>query len=255
MYTMNRSRYLLPATVRFLAVAVPLLFGLVPMAQTCAQTQNGGTAAPLPKFAVAAIHPIKRGQEPSIIHVTFTQEGLFNEGVPLIVLMRAAFGVSEDRILGGPDWVRRDEYYIQAKVDAADVPRWGKLTAQERWAVVLALLEDRFGLKFHHETKDERAHTLVIAKGGPKLKKSSPTEVGKDGATAQLKASGSKEGLHLEMHGASMAGIVDIISKQLRGSVIDKTGLTGPYDFTLDYLPEGSVSVAESAISERPAGA
>ncbi len=239
MRAVSRSRYMARGAGRLLAVTAPLLLSFMATAKAHAQTPNGETTAPLPKFAVAAIHPIEPGQGPRIIHVAFTPDGLFDEGVPLIVLVRVAFGVPEDRILGGPNWMRTDKYYIQAKVDAADVPRFAKLTKKERWAMVVALFEDRFGLEFHHETKDMQAYTLVIAKGGPKLKESSPGEPGSDGKVPPMKVSGSTEGLHVEAHGASMANLAGLVSNGLHITVIDGTGLTGKYDFTLDYSDEG----------------
>ena len=146
--------------------------------------------------------------------------------------------MQDDRIFGLPDWAKTQPYYIEAKVDPSDVPQFAKLTVDQKKAMVLELLEDRFGLKFHHETREGQLYTLVIAKGGPKLKKSSPAEVDKDGAMPPMKVSGSKLGLHVEQNGASMASFVDLLSKTLHSAVIDKTGLADHYDFTLDYLPE-----------------
>jgi uncharacterized protein (TIGR03435 family) len=220
-----------------------------------AQTQNGGTTAPLPKFAVASIRPInfERGHH-IFIQSKFTPDGLLDEGVPLIVILEGTFHMQDDRIFGLPDWAQRQFYYIEAKVDPSDVPQFAKLTEDQKKAMVLALLEDRFGLKFHHETREGQLYTLVIAKGGPKLKKSSPAELDKDGAMPAMKVSGSKLGLHVEQNGASMASFVDIVSKTLHSSVIDKTGLTDHYDFTLDYLPE-STGLGPMALDQPPEGA
>jgi uncharacterized protein (TIGR03435 family) len=118
--------------------------------------------------------------------------------------------------------------------------------------MVLALFEDRFGLKFHHETKDMRAYTLVIAKAGPKLKKSSPAELSKDGATPPMKVSGFKDGLLVEQNGATMATFANLVSRILHSPVIDKTGLTDHYDFTLDYLPEVAELAPTTQGSEQP---
>jgi uncharacterized protein (TIGR03435 family) len=131
------------------------------------------------------------------------------------------------------------------------VPQFDKLTVDQKMAMVLPLLEDRFGLKFHHETREGQLYTLVIAKGGPKLKKSSPAELDKVGATPPMKVSGSKLGLHVEQDGASMASFVDLLSKTLHSAVIDKTGLADRYDFTLDYLPE-STGLGPMALEQPP---
>jgi uncharacterized protein (TIGR03435 family) len=243
MRTVNCRRHALRGALKLLAVAAPLLFGPIPTAQTRAQTQNGTTAV-LPKFAVAAIHPIKPsepGQGPRNFHSTFTPDGLLDEGVPLNRVIQVAFGVSEEQILRLPDWTR-GSYYIAAKVDAADVPQFSKLTLREKWAMVLMLFEDRFGLKFHHERENMQTYTLVIAKGGPKLKKSDPEQLAKDAASflqsPPPQVSGSRDGLHVEQNGASMASVVALVSRIVHSPVIDKTELTDRYDFKLDYSPD-----------------
>lgn len=243
---MNWKEYLSQGTAKLLALVVPLLYIFVPTREAGAQSESGGTTAVLPKFAVAAIHPIKPSEGPRALHSTFTPDGLLDDGVPLSAVIRVAFGVSEEQILQLPEWTRGG-YYIAAKVDAADVPQFRKLTLREKWAMVVTLLEERFGLKFHHEMKDMQSYTLVIAKGGPKLKESSPEELAKAAAALQQnppppppipKVFGSKGGLLVEQNGASMANIVTLVSRIVHSPVIDKTELTGRYDFKLDYTPE-----------------
>ena len=248
MRTVSCKQHVLQGTLKLLAVVAPLLFGPVPTAQT----QNGGTTAPLPKFAVASIRPInfERGHH-TFVRSGFTPDGLLVEGVPLIVILEGTFGIQDDRIFGLPDWAQRQPYYIEAKVDPSDVPQFDKLTMEQKYAMVMALLGDRFGLKLHHETREGQLYTLVIAKGGPKLKKSSPAELNKDEATSPPKVSGSKYGLHVEKNGASMASFVYLLSKTLHSTVIDKTGLADHYDFTLDYLPE-STGLGPMALDQPP---
>ena len=102
--------------------------------------------------------------------------------------------------------------------------------------MVLMLFEERFGLKFHHEMKDMQAYTLVIAKGGPKLKKSSLEELAKDAAaflqSPPPKVFGARDGLHVEQNGVSVANVVALVSRIVHSPVIDKTELTGRYDLT-----------------------
>jgi len=84
MPTVNWKVYVLQRTLKLLAVVVPLLFGPVPTAQT----QNGGTTTPLPKFAVASIRPINfEPEHHTIVRVGFTPDGLLDEGVPLILIL------------------------------------------------------------------------------------------------------------------------------------------------------------------------
>lgn len=158
-------------------------------------------------------------------------------GMPLNMLMRTAFGLSEDRILGAPDWTKSERFDIEAKVDAADVAALGKLKMEDRGAMLLPLLEDRFGLKYHHETKELQVYTLVVAKSGPKMAESKPvTGDAKDMPKLMMRMSG--EGLSLEGGEVSMEGLAHTISMQLGATVVDKTGLTGHYDLALHWVPE-----------------
>lgn len=86
------------------------------------------------------------------------------------------------------------------------------------------LLADRFKLTFHRDTKQLASLTLVVAKGGPKLRTSQ-----KD-APGILRPSRSA----MVAQHATMAEFVKTLSGPLRTPVVDKTGLTGRYDFTVD---------------------
>ena len=77
-----------------------------------------------------------------------------------------------DRIVGAPDWVRSKRYDIEAKVAPDDAPKLDKLKMEQRRTMLLPLLEERFGLKYHHETRELPTYALVVAKSGPKLKES-----------------------------------------------------------------------------------
>ena len=89
------------------------------------------------------------------------------------------------------------------------------------------LLADRFKLAFHRETKELSSLVLVVGKGGPKLRASqedAPGVLGPDKAAM------------VAQH-ATMAEFVGALSGPSRTPVIDKTGLTGRYDFTVDLGP------------------
>ncbi len=151
-------------------------------------------------------------------------------------------------VLGGPDWLDSDRYEIVATAPA-DAPTY-QLTGVMMWA----LLEDRFKLSAHRETREVPVYALSVAKGGHKM---SPLKEGScilPGATpvqrpqqgqpppvycgsGTRKANGSD--IKYDAHGMTMTefagrffgGNVDL-------PVIDRTGLTGRFDFHLEYLPE-----------------
>jgi uncharacterized protein (TIGR03435 family) len=94
-------------------------------------------------------------------------------------------------------------------------------------AMLAALLQDRFKLEFHRESKVISAYALVIVKGGPKLHESK-----EDGPGVLQPRAAALVGQH-----ASMQELADALSVAVRMPVIDETGLNGRYDFTVDLMP------------------
>ena len=92
-----------------------------------------------------------------------------------------------------------------------------------------ALLEERFQLKYHQETKELPVYSLVVAKGGSKLK---PSESKQPGPQMRMGRG------QVNAKGANLAMIARMISQQMGRDVIDKTGLTGTHDLNLEWTPE-----------------
>lgn len=241
-----------------LALGMPLILGISRAPEVLAEVAQEVTAAKLPKFAVVSIKPYTAGA--MMTGIRFTPDGVNITGMPLYMMVREAFGLSNDRILNEPSWVRSDRYDIAAKVDAADVSALEKLEPEQRWAMMLPVLEDRCSLKFHHETKTLEVYALVAAKGGPKLKLSdsaadaAPMKAPGQSATApppprssdgisdkkmgQFFMRASTEGMSMNAHGVPIAGLIRLLSMQLGSTVVDRTALPGKYDFTLSWAPD-----------------
>jgi uncharacterized protein (TIGR03435 family) len=137
------------------------------------------------------------------------------------------------RILGLPDWANTEAFDVQAKVADSDIAEWSKLSqdrrgpAQERWRQsLLLLLTEQFKLKTHSETRTEPIYALVVAKGGPKLKSSTSDK------PPTMKMTSTS---HLSYIGAPMDRVALMFAQITGREVVDKTGLTGKYDFTLDW--------------------
>jgi bla regulator protein blaR1 len=207
-----------------------------------AVTASPAAAAPavpakLLEFAVASIKPDKSGSR--FVRLWFGEEFTANN-VPLNVILREAFNVNEDQMIGEPEWTAGAHYDIEAKVDDADIPAMQKLSYDVRREMVRQLLVERFGLKYHEETKDVPVYVLVVAKGGPKLREATPGESyeikGPDGTSGAGYMARDPNG-RLTAQGVELRGLVRILSQQTGRTVIDKTGLTGKYDFTLQMPP------------------
>ncbi len=116
-----------------------------------------------------------------------------------------------------------------------------------RGPMMQALLEDRFQLKLHRETREAPVYELVAAKGSPKLQ---PFQEGScapadstlaPGATPPRKrcdfsvTRGKTTDLAIHVQGASLQGLAFLLGLSVDRPVVDKTGITGLYDFNLEF--------------------
>ena len=165
----------------------------------------------------------------------FLLERLTATGVTLHGLIREAYGVEDDQISGAPNWLNSERYDIEAKADKSVADELQKLSFDQRLVeyrrMLQALLADRFQLTLHRETKELPVYALIIAKKGPKLQETHPGDNDPTGMTFG-------RGL-LKGEGVPIALLVRHLSQQRLGRpVLDKSGLTGKYDFTLQWTPE-----------------
>jgi uncharacterized protein (TIGR03435 family) len=173
-------------------------------------------------------------------------DGLKWDGVTLSGMIANAYGVSrivKGQIEGGPSWMGSRAFDINAKVDAETATRWSKMTQpeidEERRSMTRSLLADRFHLKFHHETRQMSALVLRLAKSGPKLQPQHPQQDLQAGIPPnRINFLGRG---HLEGHSALMSNLVRSLASEYEIAgrpVVDKTGLTGGYDFLLRWTPD-----------------
>jgi uncharacterized protein (TIGR03435 family) len=188
-----------------------ILFLAVTFAQT-PEAQSGP-----PRFEVAAIRPsnFKELGGPSGIE---TRRGLVRaNNVTLKRTIAGAYGIGEYRILGGPAWAESDRFQIAAK---ADQPVGDELLN----AMLQTLLAERFNLKLHRESRTGETFLLGIGKSGLKLQPASDAPLSYNNGHG-----------HLEATGVTMREFVEILSRDLSLPVVDRTGLTGAYNFTLRW--------------------
>jgi uncharacterized protein (TIGR03435 family) len=200
-------------------------------------------------FEVASIKPHPGSED--LVHIQPLPGGrLIAENFSLRFLMRFAYGVEDYQISGGPDWVASDRYDIHAKAEGD--PSGKQMTGP----MLQALLEDRFKLKLHRESRQLPVYNLIVAKGGAKLQRavegacvshsldSPPVLAGplpKFCGFLGIEVDGLKR--KLKMDGSSMTELAKSLSRgELRRTVLDKTGLTGAFDVQLKWVldaPDG----------------
>ena len=175
------------------------------------------------------------------------------------LLLFAYGGVKKGYFLisGEPDWVKTDYYEFTAKVGPEDVAEWKAMTLTDKRFMVRAALEDVLKLKVHDDTELHPVYDLVVAKGGPKLMEYEPGDTvtpSYPGAHAMTgKVLSWFDPFNLVCQDQTMADLVNSMSGPDRAGrvVIDKTGLTGAYDFTVPIpyrpLPEQFKEIAEDS--------
>jgi uncharacterized protein (TIGR03435 family) len=177
-----------------------------------------------------------------------TPDGIKLTNVPLLVIVREGFGLEPDRVIVGPGVAKMSSNFdIEAKVAPEDAPKLKALTMEQRRQMMVTLLEERCGLKYHHETRDLPYYELVVSKGGAKMQASKPDPQGPDPGPGpeprperhmlMMRGRG-----HIESTGTGTSGLVRLLSGQLGRTVVDKTGLTGDFDYKLDWTPDEMAS-------------
>jgi uncharacterized protein (TIGR03435 family) len=184
-------------------------------------------------------------------------DGLKWADVTLSGMVANAYGVSrivKGQIEGGPDWMGSRAFDINAKVDADTAARWSKMTQSEvddeRRSMTRSLLADRFHLRLHRETREMPVLVLRVAKSGSKLQPPHPEhdlQAGIPPNRINFFGHGNMEG-----HSALMSNLARSLASEpeiAARAVVDKTGLTGGYDFTLRWTSDDPGSVAAPADS------
>lgn len=195
-------------------------------------------AAPLPlRFEVASIRPHPfAGDEPS--NRRMLPGGRFVATATTVrTLIRIASGLDDNRMSGAPGWIDNEEFDINATIAGhAEVK-----TPKQFQQLILSLLEDRFGFKFHREQKEGPVYWLELNKSGklgPALRPSGPD--------SQSNMSNNSNGARSEMKVSKMS-MVDIaagLRRQAGRPVEDRTGLTGNFDFEIEWSPEETADSA-----------
>ncbi|HTX36916.1 MAG TPA: TIGR03435 family protein, partial [Bryobacteraceae bacterium] len=152
---------------------------------------------------------------------------------------------------GGPGWVGSERYTINAKAEGQPDQ------ATMKGPMLQAVLEDRFQLKIHRETREIPVYRLTVAKGGPKLQPVKEADCHPfDLAAAQAAAAVGKTlprscgsiwfgastdrpgSLFAQAHGISLDAFSKNLSRTLDRPVIDKTGIAGLYDLRVEFAPD-----------------
>lgn len=141
-------------------------------------------------------------------------------------------------VIGGPDWIKKARFEIQAKMPAGSLSytttQFLNGQAPQLQAMLQALLAERFHLKVHRESRILPAYTLSVAKNGHKLTKASESEPALLAFRPSEQPNGVKV-VKLDARNQSIQEVADMYSRVLGRPVFDLTGLEGKFDFAVEY--------------------
>lgn len=254
----------------FVALVTLLCTNIMGAQQPAAKSAAQAAYVPSMTFDVASIREGKPATDGSITlsdidppHSSMLR--LSNFSVP--ALLYTAYGANYSQIVGMPDWARSPFtfFIVEAKSDASADEKLAKLTDEqarlEKQHMMQALLAGRFQLKVHWETKEGPIYDLVVAKGGSKLQPggSMPPTAGElqswgDRKIPPIRQQGSSwAGFDLIAHQCSMESLAKMLTGQMGATpVVDKTGLTGTYDFDLRYKGGSEDDASDDPKMPRP---
>jgi uncharacterized protein (TIGR03435 family) len=181
-----------------------------------------------PSFEVATIKPSKPDDQRKAFIVQGNRFQIINQ--PLTQMISFAFDVQAKQVIGLPDWAETDRFDMDGKPDGEGAPN-GK-----QWKTMIQkLLADRFQLKFHKDKKELSVYVLSVTKTGEKMTKNDSDPNGLPGLFFQggLGKLNVRNALMTDFTGLMQSAVLD-------RPVLDQTGLTGRWDFRLNWTPDES---------------
>lgn len=172
------------------------------------------------EFEVASVKP--NLADDRIVTIRVGPGGMFTaRGYTLVLLIQRVYGVMDWNVSGGPGWIRTDRFDVAAKANVSD------LTEAKLQPMLAKLLADRFKLKLRRSSTQTAGYALEVTKGGAKLNPARDSDEHQD--TFRFTNAG------LSAQGLSMRNFARFFGGKLGVILADETGLTGLYDFKLDW--------------------
>jgi uncharacterized protein (TIGR03435 family) len=195
--------------------ALLILIGLPSRAQS---------PAARPEFEVASIKP-STTNEPRYFKFIVGDDRFRGTNMSLKDWIKNAWAVTDFEMAGAPQWISSENFDIDAKAERPI------RSVDEGYQMLKSLLEDRFSLKVHRETKEMPMYSLVVEKNGVKMKLSAD-QTGTTGGVREVRYG------RIAGEAVPVSTIAGILTGLAGRRVLNKTGLTDRYDVDLRYTPE-----------------
>jgi uncharacterized protein (TIGR03435 family) len=182
-----------------------------------------------PSFEVATIKPSDPAHPEQII--TLRGAEVITTNVTVHALINLAYWLHPRQLTGGPAWTESDKFDMAGKPDAPGQPNVDQMKI-----MIQKLLTDRFQLKFHWEKRELPVYAVRLAKTGAKLTESQEDPKGIPGWNYGRNA----RGMIAAFRNSPMSQFTALLQNFMDRPVVDQSGLTGRYDFSLNFTPDPS---------------
>jgi uncharacterized protein (TIGR03435 family) len=251
----------------FFVVLFALLCAGICAQQPTAKSATQAAYMPSMTFDVASIRESKPGDTITVSGIDPAHNSLVKlSNYDVSNLLAVAYGVHDAQIVGLPGWVSHlgPFFDVEARSDTSADERLAKLSDEqaklEKEHMFQMLLADRFQLKVHWETREGPIYELVVAKNGPKLHSGGSLPPSREELDSWgdrkippiYQRGSSLSGFDLIGHQCSIESLAGMLTGQMGAPVVDKTGLTGTYDFDLKYLGPTEHYASEDPSIPRP---
>lgn len=247
-HKLDFAKKLMLTAAAFLAIAVPITFGLFHAAPGQAQPQTEEASVALPVWESVSIKPYNNPNPLQNAKVMFSlKDGTFiARGITLRNLIEMAYHVQESELTGGPDWLDSSRFDVDARLNSARsaaIKNAGPKGANFDDRLFLkSLLTNYFKVAVHQESRNLSVYELAVDDGGSKL------QLAKEMGMSHL---GNGE---LVSQGIPIELLANQLSTRLGRTVVDRTGLTGLYAFNLRWSPDPNENVREMQMVSRREG-
>jgi uncharacterized protein (TIGR03435 family) len=176
-----------------------------------------------PGVEVATIKPTQPGTQ--LFMFLIQGEKVVVKNFTLKFIIKYAYDMPERQLAGGPGWLDTDKWDIEVKPDAPGVP-----SVAQKKEILQKLLAERFALKFHEEKRNMEAFALIVGKNGPKMTRTADAS---DSANFTVPLG------MVSARSATMGEFAHLLQSDILGQpVVENTGLSGRWDFTLNWTPD-----------------
>ena len=192
-----------------------------------------------PAFEVASVTPCRPGtpeppgEHAGMVQFTFPGGRFTARATTVKFLLEWAYNIQPSQHSGGPDWLGTDRYDIMAKAA-------GSATDPEMKQMAQTLLAERFHLALHHDTRTVTALVLSTGKTPPKLFPPKSDEVHGIHIEPRMGEDQKIKSYHVVATRFSLEQLMDTFARQMGSVIVNRTGLDGDFDFTIDLTPDES---------------